>query len=308
MNINSKCICGQLNYKKDIICFLPCKHLMHKECYFKNNNQRCFICNEKIEKIINKKIFKEKLNDPIYKQIYINILSKTCNKRQVNYIILLSRFIEIVILLISSFFVKNINDIKKWSIRLFKLCNLKIKIENKEKDIQIKKIYTSNHSSHMDFLILLSIGKMRFLHNGLINKLIDKLGLSLKKVIYKNYMIDTNSSNIVNKIKNFVEKNDYIVIFPEGQRTHTKTLGKFATGAFANNIPIQPIILKFNKEVYFESQKDSLLSFLGSNDIEVTIKYLDIIYPPFNKEKIEDVRKIMAIEGNLHLSNVYYKL
>ena len=117
MIVNSKCICGQLNYKKDIICFLPCKHLMHNECYTKNKYLKCFICNEKIKKVITKDTCQNNIKDPFYKQIYINILSKTCNDRQVNYIILLSRIIEIVILVITLFFVNSIEDVKKWSMR-----------------------------------------------------------------------------------------------------------------------------------------------------------------------------------------------
>ena len=43
---------------------------------------------------------------------------------------------------------------------------------------------------------------------------------------------------------------------------------------------------------------------LSQDEVNVTIEYLEPEYPPFNKYKIESIRKKMARRGGLFLSTV----
>jgi 1-acyl-sn-glycerol-3-phosphate acyltransferase len=307
MNINSNCICGPLNYKKNIICLLPCKHLFHKDCYSKNKMLRCYICNKKINKVVTKDICMNHLDNEFYKKINNNILSKTLDPNKIYFIILFNRLIYIIILFIKIYFVNDLDGLHKFIVKFLKLCNIKIKEENKNKDIDIKKIFISNHTSHIDFLILCSVGKDNFLHNNTLINVLNSFGLGKINNILKDKSICTKDQNTVKRIKKFLDKNDFLVIFPEGQRSNTKSLCKFASGAFSNNIPIQPVVIKFNKNVYFKSFSKTILNMISSNDLKVTLKYLDIEYPPFTEKKIENIREKMALEGDLFLSDVYYK-
>jgi len=307
MNINNKCYCGKLNEKKNIISFYPCCHLIHQECYNKlKNKNKCYICKSKIDEVINLEKCKKFINTNKYKEIYSNILSQSFDDVQINYYLLIIRFIDIIILLLSSYFIKSKKDLNKWINRFFKLCDIKIKILNKENNKNIKKVYISNHTSHIDFLVLYSVHQSGFLHNDTGLQFLKKINLENMYNLFNKDLVKVEK-NTVKSLKKFMKHHDSIIIFPEGQRNNSNTLCKFGTGAFNVGYPIQPLIIKCNKNIYHRNLSDFIKYIFTNENIIFTIDYLDIEYPAFDKIKIENIRDKMAKKGDLFKSNLYYK-
>ena len=308
MNINNKCYCGKLNGKKNIISFYPCCHLIHHECYNKLKNKKiCYICNSKINEIINLEKCKKFLNTNKDKEIYGNILSLSFDEVKINYYLLLIRLIDIIILLLSSYFIKSKDDLNKWINRFFKLCDIKIKILNKENNKNIKKIYISNHTSYIDFLVLYSVHQTGFLHNETGLNFLKKINLKSMYNLFKNDMVSVNKKNTVLSLKKYMKKHKSIIIFPEGQRSNSNTICKFGTGAFNIGYPVQPLLIKCNKNLYHRNLSDFVKYIFTNENILFTIEYLNIEYPNFNKKKIDNIRNNMAIKGNLFKSNIIYR-
>ena len=112
------------------------------------------------------------------------------------------------------------------------------------------------------------------------------------------------TKNTTQKIRNHVKKYNRMYAFPEGRMSNPKCLGDFRTGVFYSGYPIQPIIIKYDKCIYSDNLKVFFYKLLSQDEVNVTLEYLEPFYPPFDKDKIEYVRKKMAEKGNLYLSNV----
>jgi 1-acyl-sn-glycerol-3-phosphate acyltransferase len=112
------------------------------------------------------------------------------------------------------------------------------------------------------------------------------------------------SNNVVKKIKEYVQKNGSLCLFPEGMLSHPNTLIKFRTGAFYTDLPIYPVVIKYKNKIFELNDFNYILKLLSYQSIDIDVIILKPFYPPFNNNKIELVRKEMAKAGNLLLSRV----
>jgi 1-acyl-sn-glycerol-3-phosphate acyltransferase len=100
-------------------------------------------------------------------------------------------------------------------------------------------------------------------------------------------------------MKDFTQKYKSICVFPEGMFSYPGTLTRFRSGAFQIGEPICPIILKYDKCILDADFINFALK-IGSGVKEtVEVIFLDPIYPPFNEETPELVRKMMSKTGLL---------
>ena len=63
----------------------------------------------------------------------------------------------------------------------------------------------------------------------------------------------------------------------------------------------------YDKVIYDDDFKKMLLKLITQNEINVTVYINDFFYPPFNNDKIEEVRDKMISVGNFEKSRVSNK-
>eukprot|EP01091_Cochliopodium_minus_P009890 TRINITY_DN2535_c0_g1_i1.p1 TRINITY_DN2535_c0_g1~~TRINITY_DN2535_c0_g1_i1.p1 ORF type:complete len:335 (-),score=77.28 TRINITY_DN2535_c0_g1_i1:72-1076(-) len=118
---------------------------------------------------------------------------------------------------------------------------------------------------------------------------------------------------IINRAKSN-KKWDSILIYPEGTCTNGKTLIKFKQGAFASGLPVQPAVVSFHRNKFFDPSFPHGLNLFTSMCLCMVqfVNYVDItylpVYNPNEQEKkdpvlfSENVRQEMAKELNIPLS------
>ena len=181
-----------------------------------------------------------------------------------------------------------------------KIVNNKITWLNKEDEQKL--VIISNHTHNIDPIILFYILRCGFIASESINSTdIGRLVASKCNLLLFKRGIDVN---VVEKIKIYLEEMKKIVIFPEGTIANNDTLLRFRTGAFYVGVPICPIVIKWRNYVYDEDPKNLVFKLITQSEINVDIYVNDIFYPPFNQEKIDEVRNYMAQVGNLEKSRV----
>ena len=154
----------------------------------------------------------------------------------------------------------------------------------------------------MDPIILFYILRCGFISSENINKTyIGKLLASKVNLLLFKRNIDTN---VVEKIKEYLEQMKKIVIFPEGTLGNNQTLLQFRTGAFYVDAPVCPLVIKWENCIHEKDITTFILKIITQEEINVDIYINDIFYPPFNPEKIEKVREYMSKVGNLKKSRV----
>jgi 1-acyl-sn-glycerol-3-phosphate acyltransferase len=313
--INTRCRCGQgLNWvDKDIVVIYPCEHLQHKDCI--ENKKLCSVCNNFIEKIYteddlnnlfihNKSLSQEEKEK--YKQNYIDLLSmknydNLSQKSLVSTIKNMPRFFELFTQLFNS---SGHNDTYELAKNMLSLINAKIKIKGKQNIYHEPKVIISNHVSYLDFIILYYIFRTGFLASKFVQESMIGKGISELLPIL---IIDRGSgkNNTTKRMARYIKKNKNLCLFPEGIFTHPKTLIKFRTGAFYTGYPVQPVIIKYNDNLSDSSIPEFIQKILSiDKTLNITVKILPVEYPPFNEQKIEEIRTKMAKSGKMYLSRV----
>ena len=332
--VNYTCFCKKYFYNNQkLIYLLPCCHIIHETCFHNfiiknnymsiNNNQDikiiCPFCNMSIFKVLteNKIKFKKK-----YHQFKIDMQSiKIDTSVHVNYINLPSGIFTLNTIINKLLLSTNMNDIINCIEILFKTLNIKLniidntiknnfKIIKKQivwnKNNDQKLVIISNHSFYLDMVIIIYLFRCGFISNDFI-KTID-FGIILCQILNLLIFKRGVDTNMVEKIKEYLNTvNNRIAIFPEGAFFNNNTLGRFRTGAFYTEVPVCPIIIKYNKIPYSDSFNDFLLKFVSIRNINIDVYINDFFYPPFNDQKIEYVRNYMAKTGNLNISRVSNK-
>ena len=303
--INSRCICKSglpwiKNY--EVIMLNPCEHLIHLKCFNKLHTTKCPYCNIHIYNIIHANDFKK---DKSLYQKCIDIISMS------NFDNMSKIYTDQALLNLPNFmgilsqlpFAKGINESVKICEDLFAMNNIEIRVKGlKYLKNPEPKVFISNHTSYLDFLILFYILKTGFLASSAIleNCLTKKL-LDLAPILVINRGIDTNT---VEKMREHVKKTGSLCLFPEGIITHPDTIIKFRTGAFHIGYPVYPIVLKYKNVISDMSSKDFLLKIMSCQKEIIDMHILHPFYPPFDDNKIEMVRSAMANKGNMMLSRV----
>lgn len=332
--INIMCFCKTyFSYNKDkISLLLPCSHFVHEKCIneylysnvliIKNllNKFECPICKKNVEDIIpEQKIIKDKkLN-----QYKIDLDSvKIHDNGNLNYISLPFTVLKLNTFLNKLIISETENDLLDALEIFFRSANIKINvIDNtqknpikfvnnriewkRKKDNSSNKVLISNHSHYLDSFVLYYLFKSGFVASEFINKSdIGKLIASKCNLLIFDRSKDTN---MVDKIKKYLQEQKIITIFPEGAQCGQNSMLRFRTGAFYTDAPICPIIIKYNPFIWDDDIKNLILKIFAQNQINIDVIINDIVYPPFNPDKINKVRNFMGKVGNLKLSRVSNK-
>ena len=332
--VNCVCFCKKyFLYCEKLLYILPCCHIIHETCFNKHildkqyNNitnstllLECPFCNGKISSILNENKIKKNRR---YNQYYIDIKSvKIFNGGYINYMSLPLSIVKFTSLINKLILIENQSEIIDVLEYVFNSFNIKINIidntvkngfiiknnsiewKNK-KDNDAKTVIISNHSNYLDSLILYYIFRCGFVAGDFINNIeIGKIISTKCKLLIFKRGVDTN---MVEKIKEYLNEMKKIVIFPEGKIGNNNTLSKFRTGAFHTNANICPVVIKYKNYIHDDDFKQFIFKIITQSEIIVDIYINDIFYPPFNNEKIENIRNYMAEVGNLQKSRVSNK-
>ncbi len=314
--VNYYCICKKKYFQEDKICFLlPCSHMFHTNCI--QNKTHCPICNEKIKKFLTEeKIFSNKKYFMYQNDIYS---VKINNFGYINYTILPVGLLNFSSFINKTLLINTKNEIINNLELLLKIINAKINIINNtstngfylkndgivfnKKTPNTKIIIISNHSSFLDTFILYYIFRCGFVASEfMLSTSFGRLIVYITKLLVFKRGVDTN---MVEKIKEYLEEQKQIVIFPEGlMKDNNNSLLRFRTGAFYTGADICPIVIKYRNYVHDVDMLQSLFKLVTQPEIIVDVHILDMEYPPFNDDRIENIRKKMAKIGNLKLSRV----
>lgn len=307
--INSKCICGAgLIWKRySQIMLEPCEHIIHCKCLNSNQDKtKCPICgtiiigSNTLIQLQNK--LKQKYSKELY-QKYIDMISMKnfddIYNGQNNLINLIDAFG-----IASSFpFLSGHQDGKNICREVLSLMNSKIIVNGMNNiDPNSKKIFISNHTTYIDFAVIFYLFECGFLASSIIKNI--WLGRQIMDIVPLLIVERGKDKNTVEKIKEYVKKNNSICLFPEGMITHPDTLIRFRTGAFYAGYPIYPIVIRYDPVIYDVDIKRLIEKICSKPNLTIHVDILPIEYPPFDSKKIEQIRQKMGQTANLALSRV----
>lgn len=309
--INSTCKCARiLNWVDDEVIMLnPCEHMIHAKCFeecqcgnIQSNGQLCPYCGDSIKSIT--KLNDYKTNPELYQKC-VDILSVTNvnDMMKISYDDVLFNIPELLAIVAKGMLRTGFKTGWELSRDALKIAGVRIKVSGLEKIKPGPKVFIANHTCHLDGICILYLLRTSFLssasirENSLTKKLLDIVPLHTVE-------LGAKSSNTVDNMRDYIEKNESICIFPEGMFTHPSVLGRFRTGAFHIGYPIYPIVLKYQNYMSDTSILDFLLKTHSEKSEFVEFIVMDPFYPPFDDNKIELVRFAMAERGNLLLSRV----
>jgi 1-acyl-sn-glycerol-3-phosphate acyltransferase len=314
MYISSYCICERaLSEESGVYTLLPCAHIIHITCYKKLTNKNdCPLCKKKVEKKVSVEECKKLIGkNRKYKQYYYNMLSIS-NKhfeRSINYSLVFLRssdFIREYYMLMNNISSKETKLVIR---RILGIMNCKVNFDknkyNKIKKKNKKMVIIANHNSAIDGLVIASLFNCgglaaSFLKDTLVAKVMEPYGVV--------WVDRGKKSNTVKKIKEYLKKNNKLIIFPEGTVIHKDTLGEFRSGAFNIGVPILPVVIKYDKYFYAENNMTTTaLRLISQQEINIDVHLLDVEYPPFNKKKVNKIRNKMSKIGNFFLTNITSK-
>jgi len=341
--VNYSCFCNKFFYHNEEIVYIhPCCHIVHVSCLNKyllgiqynklnnftskkndfltnseeNNHINCPECKNKIKKILTERRIMTKDK---YKQEKIDIKSiRLSHNSKINYIKLPINLIKANSIINRFINSASMTDLLHTADLIFKSFNFKLNIIDNTKNNPInvvnnkivwlnnedknKLVFISNHSHDFDSIMLFYILRCGLIASDSINSTdIGKIIASKCNFLIFKRGVDVN---VVDKIKEYLEKMKKIIIYPEGTVGNNETLLRFRTGAFYVDAPVCPIVIRWRNYVYDEDIKKMIFKIITQNEINVDIYINDLFYPPFNKEKIDIVRDYMAQVGNLEKSRV----
>lgn len=313
MDINLRCGCKkEFNDNDTILLLIPCNHFIHNKCFI---NNRCLLCDKKTEKYLTEKQIKKSKFKTDIKAI------KFVDNLIINYKIIPKQLLLFTSFVNKIFSLNSIYDIDNCIELLFNTCNLKINIlDNTKKnkfvydktnkiiqwDNDVKqKVIISNHTNYLDGFVIYYLFKCGFVSSEFIKTIpIGKvLAEKDKLLIFKR----GESTGMVDKIKDFLKKENCICIFPEGAISHNNTLLKFRTGAFYSADCICPIVVKYSIDFDDNDFTQMIMKVISQKEIIVDVIINDFEHAPFDNKRIEKIRHKMAKVGNLKITNVSNK-
>ena len=307
--LNSKCFCKNPLpiFKNDIIMLCDCNHMAHLKCYKKLIDKTyCPICNKKIDytfKISDYKNLNES-DKPKYLQKYVDILSMTNfdNMSTYNKETTIKNIPSVSYILSTIPFLKGYDDGLTLVKNIFSLNNIKIKVKGLKKINDLPKVYIANHTCYLDFMVMFYVLKCGFLSSVEIN--LTQIGRQLTQIVPL-VLIDRGiKSSTVDKMKEYVENEGSLCVFPEGMQTHPKTIINFRTGAFNVEHQVYAVVIEYDLPVADMVVKDFILKIMSEQNINIKVKILGPYLPPFNEKDIENIRIDMADAGHMFLSRV----
>lgn len=300
--INSTCICnnGLPSINNAVIMLNPCEHLIHLNCL--NLATKCPYCNVQITSTTELSDFKHD------KQLYqkcIDILSMTNfdNRSLSDPLEVFKNLPHLLVSLAKVPFARGIDAGIELCKNLFDMNNIKIIVKGSEyiKNTN-KKVFIANHTSRLDVIILFYILKTGFLASDSIRK--SAIGRQIINILPCLLIKRGYGASTVNKMRDYIEQHGSLCLFPEGILTHPDTLIRFRSGAFNIGFPVYPVIIKYDIPVTDMSIPKFILKIASNQKMTVTVTILEPFYPPFDENKIEQIRLYMAYSGNMMLSRV----
>ena len=342
--VNYACFCSRYFCSgQKVLYVLPCCHIVHENCFNdyiiktqyekfdnkKNSNSECMksnvlldcpFCKGKITTVLSEYKINSKKK---YHQYKIDIKSiRLDNSSNINYMTLplsIVKFTSLINKLIIANTEEDLLSTVEYALHSF---NMKINIiDNTDKNpIMIKDnsvcwkkkadkdrkiVIISNHSHYLDSIILYYLFRCGFVASDFINQTdIGKIiATKLKLLIFKRG-VDTN---MVDKIKKYLDEQKKIVIYPEGAFANNETMIRFRTGAFYVGEAICPVVIKYDKIIYDDDFKQMLFKLITQGEIIINVYINDLFYPPFNNESIEKIRDFMISVGGFEKSRVSNK-
>jgi 1-acyl-sn-glycerol-3-phosphate acyltransferase len=299
--INSRCICrkGLTWVNKKVIMLMPCEHMIHERCFKKK--KICPFCDVNVETTVSLDDFKNDNN--LYQQC-IDIMSATNFDKlsSITYYRLIYNSPNIISLLSRLMYMRNASNLKSITNDILQRNNIRVIVDGLDKIKHGKKVFISNHTSTLDtFAIYNSIDTGFLCSSSIRDSFLSENILNILPLLYVNR---GSRENTVERMKEYVEKNGSICLFPEGALTPPNTIIRFRTGAFNIGYPIYPIVLKYSKCISDMSHINCLLKIGSCTGETIHLSVLDPVYPPFDNEKIENIRKNMATHGSFVMSRV----
>ena len=338
--VNYSCFCSKCFLTNDkILYILPCCHIVHENCFnnyilkcqYKKFNPdstdiksnaflQCPQCSGQINAVLSEYKINSKKK---YNQYRIDLKSiRIDNSSIINYMTLPISMVKLTSLMNKLILVNSekelfstieytlnalnvkINIIDNTNINPIKIKNNCVVWKNKE-DNNRKLVIISNHAHYLDSVIIYYLFRCGFVSSDFINHTdIGRIiATKLKLLIFKRG-VDTN---MVEKIKTYLNEQKKIAIYPEGAITNNDTMLRFRTGAFYVGETICPIVIKYDKVIYDDDFKKMLFKLITQNEIIVNVYINDFFYPPFDADKIEQVRDKMISVGKFENSRVSNK-
>ncbi|CAL4950234.1 unnamed protein product [Urochloa decumbens] len=180
----------------------------------------------------------------------------------------------------------------------------------------------SNHVSYVDILYHMSASFPSFVAKESVSRLplVGLISKCLGCIFVQRELKSSDSKGVSGAVTERVlevckDKNTpMMLLFPEGTTTNGDYLLPFKTGAFLASAPVQPVILRYPYR-RFSPAWDSMD---GARHVFLLlcqfVNYMEVVrlpvYYPSEKEKgdpklyANNVRKLIAMEGNLVLSNL----
>jgi hypothetical protein len=305
--LNTTCYCEKRLWYDDICIIYPCEHMIHDSCSKKL--KRCPICFNYINKIYHEddisNVITEIDTTKIFYQQYIDMfcIKRFYSKGYPDYSLCMSRMSKIFNIISRILSMKSQNGLIRASEQLFNSSLINLTVKNKNKLYPYSKILIANHSSYLDGCIVYKATdyNCKFLVSSTMKE--EWLGDTISSVL-PTLMIDRGTkTNTVQKMTNYLnnKNTNCLAMFPEGFITHPKTIARFRTGAFRTPFPIQPIVIEYDPILHLDSMSEFIFYLTLQKKLNVTVTYLDPIFPPFN---VEHVRKLMGKVGGMCLSRV----
>lgn len=311
IEVNCFCLCNvqlKVTYN-ELYVVVPCGHMLHRDCvnkYVKTDD--CPYCHKNIDQLLSYtqiKRLKNRYPDSVYYQHYVDMssLSNMMDRGETDYVNLMLRLPDIVSCVHDFFDIDNKEDCYKLSAKIRQVGNISIVMEDEHKLVDTHKVIISNHFNYMDWFVVFELFKCGFIVSDYMKTIWagDKILSNLPMVVINR---DGKGHNTVETIKKYLTKHKSVCIYPEGISSNPKTLIKFRTGAFNTGYPVQPVVVKFDPNFNSDNVTTNLMKTFTQDKVVITVKVLDMEYPPFTPEKIEQIRHKMAKAGDFALSNV----
>ncbi|KAF0918713.1 hypothetical protein E2562_025837 [Oryza meyeriana var. granulata] len=180
----------------------------------------------------------------------------------------------------------------------------------------------SNHVSYVDILYHMSVSFPSFVAKESVSRLplVGLISKCLGCIFVQRESKASDSKGVSGAVTERVQEvcqdknSSMMLLFPEGTTTNGDYLLPFKTGAFLARVPVQPVILRYPYTMFspaWDSIDGARHVFLLLCQI---VNYIEVVrlpvYYPSDQEKEDpklyasNVRKLIATEGNLILSNL----
>lgn len=209
-----------------------------------------------------------------------------------------------------------------WISEVHQTINSQAECYDQSKEDERPGVIISNHVSHLDILYHMSKSFPSFVAKRSVGKL-PLVGLISKCLGCVYVQRESKSSDtkgvsaVVNERIQEAHQNKsapMMMLFPEGTTTNGDYILPFKTGAFLAKAPVHPVILKYPYE-RFSPAWDSIsgvrhvILLLCQFVNNMTVTRLPVYYPSQEEKDdpklyAENVRKVMAREGNLIMSDI----